>query len=312
MINVAADVGDAAYEADGFFPGTIWSVQPAHSTYGFSGVPTNGMTVANAAWRNFNRLTGRTSSQQTDSYGTFVINGSGASALSIARSNKGGVEILPSQVSAAINTGGFFYAPDPVKQYVLDNSSNGSNTADHEFCMLMWFVGVRANTAIARADEIQIGGVLNNSGNSMTVISANGNAVQQGIYSNLPDKGLYRYPSAFPIGSYAMAMASGRSWITKPTIGNFTICAGFGNPPSRANAVWQNASPGGVFYRADLIDLTVSGLDLNDTGLLQVLSTANIDYEQVRIAQRRALDFAFGSRGKFTGDNIPVAAASFP
>lgn len=311
MQNVAADIGNAAYESSAFFPGTIWSVQPAHPTYGFAGVPTNGMTVANAAWRNFNRLTGRNSTtQQTDSYGTFVITGPGASALSITRSNKGGVEILPSQTSASNNTGGFFYAPDPVKQYVLDNSSNGSNTADHEFAMLMWFVGVRATKTGANQDRQFLGGVLHNSANAMFAIIAT-QGTTAGPYSNLSDHGVYAYPGIFPLNTPTLRAASGRSWISKPLIANMTVCAGFGNPPPRAFASDQNYSPGGVFYRADLIDLTVSGLTLDDTGFVHA-TPLYMDYEQIRLPQRRAIDFAFGSRGPFTGDNIPVTAASFP
>jgi hypothetical protein len=311
MITVAADIGNATYESSAFFPGTIWSVQPAHPVYGISGVPTNGMTVPNVAWRNFNRLTGRNATtQQTDSYGTFVINGGGGAKMSITRSNKGGVEILPSQTSADNNTGGFFYAPDPVKQYVLDNSSNGSNSADHEFAMLMWFVGVRAVKTGANQDRQFFGGVLHNSANSMFAIIGTAGTTA-GAFSSLPDHGVYSYPSVFPLNTPTLRASSGRSWVAKPLIANMTVCAGFGNPPPRAFASDQNYSAGGVFYRADLIDLTASGLTLDDTGLVHA-PPLYLDYEQVRLPHRRSLDFAVGSRGPFFGDNIPVAAASFP
>lgn len=308
MVTVPATSADAAYESDAFFPGTIWSVQPAHPVYGFSGVPTNGMTVKNAAWRNLCRLTGRDETDQAECDGTFVINGGGGSKMSITRSDNGGVEILPSQTSADANTGGFFYAPDSVKQYVLDNSSQGNVSTDHDFAMVMWFVGVRGAKSGAQQDNIQIGGVLHNSSNPLLVVIATG--FEGTPYSNLLDKGRVVRPSAFPLDTPTLRMHAGRSFVTKPLIANLTICAGFGATPPRTNAVYQNYNAGGVFYRADLIDLTVSGLSLDDTGLLQTVQTS-IDYERVRMAHRRAIDFAFGVNGPFYGDNIPVTAASF-
>ena len=309
MLEVASTVGTEIYESDSFFPGTIWSVQPAHPEYGFSGVPTNGQVIKNAAWRNFCRLTGRTEADRADGDGTFVITGPGASKLSISRTNKGGVEILPSQTSADTNTGGFFYAPDAVKQYVYDNTVVGSST-DSIFAMVLYMVPVRDVPAgFAAPTSMAIAAVQRPGATSMLRISPSASEAPPG--AALPSTA-YARPSVFPIGTPTLRMMTGDRWNTSvPAIGNFHILAGAGNSPDVTNSFYQNKSGGIVLYRADLVDLSVSGLDINLTGARTPSPTLYLDYEAFRLSHRRTLDFLFGATGPFYGDNIPVSAGSF-
>lgn len=310
MFDLDASVGSAIYASDAMFDGTILSFQPAHPEDGFSGVPTNGQVIRNVAWRNFCRLTGRSASLRSEGDGTFVITDPGASKLSQARTNKGGHEILPSQASAGATTGAFYYAPDAVKQYVLDNTVVGSSTA-HVFALVVYMVPVRDVPAgFGAPTSMAIAAVQRPGANSMLRISPSASEAPPG--AALPATA-YARPSVFPIGVPTLRMMTGDRWVsTKPTLGQFHILAGAGNSPDVTNPFFQNKSGGVIIYRVDLVDLTVSGLDLNLSGERGPAAAAYPDYERFRLAHRRHLDFMFGPRGAFYGDNIPVPASAFP
>lgn len=310
MIDLDESVGSPLYEADAAFDGTIWSVQPAHSESGFANVPTNGQVIENPFWRNFCRLTGRSSSLRSEGDGTFVITGPGAGKLSLARTNKGGLSILPSQVSADANTGAFFYAPDAVKQYVLDNTVVGSSTA-HVFAMVLHMVPLRATpVGYGNAASMVLASVERPGTNATLRISPTGSDAPIG--AALPTTA-YARPSVFPIGVPTLRMMTGDRWnSSKPALGQFHILAGAGNSPNLTNPTYQNKAGGMILYRVDLVDLTVSGLDINLSGERGPAPAAYLDYERFRLAHRRHLDFMFGSKGPFYGDNIPVAAGAFP
>lgn len=310
MLDLDLSVGSPLYESDAGFDGAIWGLQFAHPEFGIGSVPTNGQVIENPWWRNFCKLTGKSASLRSQGDGTFVITDPGASKMVLALTNRNGLEFLPSQVNAGPTTGAFTFAPDAVKQYVLDNTVVGSSTA-HVFALVVYMVPVRDVPAgFGNAASMAIAAVQRPGSNSMLRISPSVSEAPPG--AALPATA-YARPSVFPIGVPTLRMMTGDRWnSTKPTLGQFHILAGAGNSPDVTNPMFQNKSGGVIIYRVDLVDLTVSGLDLNLSGERGPAAAAYPDYERFRLAHRRHLDFMFGPRGAFYGDNIPVPASAFP
>jgi hypothetical protein len=314
MLIVPPNVGVPAFDSDGFLPGTLASIQPSHLTSGFSDVPANGASIENAAWRSFCKTTGRPASAKADGNITFVSSGVGTNKMSVSRTSKGGVAFLPSQVNGDLTAGAYFKLSDAIKQHVLDTTTQFGAGGGHTFAWVVWMIPLR-NAVSGWTLNTPIAAVTARQQNPFLRMAAEGDNVGAND-QQLRD---YNYPSGFfPIDTPTVRICGSNGWANSgkpPNIGAFEIFVGAGMTPEIVNASgYVNKSGGFALFRADFVNLTLSGLDNTFTGMRTEFLPAvtALDVEQLRIAARRIKDHEFGPNGRWFNDARTVAPGGFP
>lgn len=328
--------GDGSYEvypADAMFPGTVWSVQPAHPLYGIAangGSLVNGAVIKNAAHRNLARLMGMDPvAQDTLLHGTLVVGSAAASnQIKLELTPKGGLHILMSQANGTINTYAYFQAPQAVADYVCAAAQayNAAETiAKRRFALVMWIRRTRAyrtdsgllgnNVAhyhIAKSDfSIGHGSML---GSALTgaPIGDAGVTISNGWQPNVVS------PAGVDpvVGTQTLRVCTVNGWSSSPpAAGAAFVRAGIN---TRSLSSYINACASEVLYRVDLVDLYAGGLEWSYPGpaMASYASRAAgigqyVDIERFVRDQRIAFDFAFGPDGDYYADTVPTDPATF-
>lgn len=314
MLTAPATAGIPAFDADGFLPGTLASIQPTHPTYGFADVPANGATVENAAWRPFCKATGRAASAKADGNITFVKVGADTPKLSVSRTSTGGVAIIPSQVNGDLTAAAYFKLSDAVKQHVLDTTTQFGTGGGHAFAWVLWMIPLR-NAVSGWTLNTPLAGVTARQQNPFLRLAPGGDNVGANDHQ-LRD---YNYPSGFfPINTPTVRICGSNGWggSGKPAnVGAFEIFVGAGMTPEIVNASgYVNKSGAFALFRADFVNLTLSGLDNTFTGMRAdfLTSVAPLDVEQLRLPARRIKDHEFGPSGRWFNDVRLIAPGDFP
>jgi hypothetical protein len=332
------------YDADGFFPGTIWSYQPGHPVYG--GVPTNGGVAKNAAWRNAAKILGLSAASESTLHGTHTLGSdTGADRFKLELTPKGGLHTIISQTLGNNQTHWYATIPAAIRAYIFANSTVGGSSAtdtgqvwntpaNHRFAQVAWITMTRAY----RTDSGKVGNNL-----LISAISGAGNIAGipgfggLGSATNTPAYpitgsedtgqstaigtliGNSNWPSGVPtVGVPQMKWIATRGWFNAaPVDANaFMGIVGAGALPGQGAAGFQQAAMSYVLYRYDIIDLWHDNLYPYGQAFRGITGT---DYSHlygdifgVRDQLRAAMNRAFAPGGAHYGDTLPTAPASIP
>lgn len=244
--------------------GSLILVDPAHSANPLSGVPTNGVSIPNIAWKTAAAILG---SGDSSSLASTFNDGHQAADAIVERSGKGGIHGIYSKVNNTNDGRGIWIqGAAAIKTYM------GANQG-HSFYMSMWSRKTRIETTGHRIMQFAQGGNFNL-------------IVQDQGFSAGTLQGSYQSPATSAVGNEFRAAAGyGSAYSTA----FYLAMAEMGNVLDyNSGSAYGNKASSYILYRSYLEDLTVSGRT----------------YAQVQAIDQALWTAAMASGGRFNGDTF--------
>lgn len=266
----------SVYDDAAMCGGTLFLFDPVHSMGSITGVPTDGATIPNAAWRNAARILG--AGDATSLAGSFARKASNTDIL-FERTSKGGLHGMVSQSTQGGTGGGANSAaillPPGLDAYLA------TNLPGHQIYTSAWMLPTRAALASPLPPPVlHYAADVTNYALEMFVQAQNQPQTDNFGSTLVPSPGLVNSFRAIAVDHW-----QGTKPITIPSYGRMMIGWG-GNGVWSQASFYQNKCPSFVLYRFMVSDLTVAG----------------ITYAQAVARDQAAWVKAFGPGGKFFGD----------
>jgi len=289
----------------GINPGTLLRVDPSLVSGDFTGVPDNGAYLPNAASVQAAALLGIADDNSLKP--AISAARDGENAFSVARTPKGGLELLPSQVNQTSNSNYFVIRyPTALRQAIFDLLPGDGSPSSHGFAISIMWAKIRSGSEGSGAP--QSNSHIESSALGVTDRSYFAQSAGQGSMVGA-SVGSYISPGAGAFGVPALTMIGFNTWTgTKPGAATGLLAAlfGVGNFDGWVSSANRNKNHGYVVYNIQLDDLYYNRLANDGEG-----GTFAEEFLAHRNQRLEEFNKAFAASGKYAGDTI-INPATFP
>ena len=250
-----------------------------------SGVPASGTAIPNIAYAECAAVLG--SGTQSSLVSTFTNNALSADAI-FERTAKGGLHGLYSHVNNTnANRGAYIRAAAAIEAYLYANLT-------HDLYFSIWTYRTRVAITTAQNPRMVAAPVsINSAGNFKIILDAT-SAVNNALTGKL--SALSNGPNSAGLSRRSVESSAWSNGNPASAADTAAYLMGWGNW-GPGTAAWENITPGDIFYRCYLEDLTVSGR-----------TASVVDTLEASLFTQRVLT----AGGAYYGDSGWTAPSSFP